>query len=87
MRCDSDELRIRYSGRRKYHIYEVDTMINGQRDLYRWNYLKHSQRKVICGNEIEFHRYYAGINVRVLHWNNREIKGLFNDSRCLESLE
>ena len=67
MRCDSDELRIRYSSRWKYHIYEVDTVINGQRDVYRWNYLKHSQRKVICGNEIEFHRYYAGINVLVLH--------------------
>ena len=55
----------------------------GKEERYNWNYLKHSQKKTICGNVIEFHRYYSGINVRLVELENRNVSGLFNDSRCL----
>ena len=83
MSCEKDELRIEYNEEWNYHIFRVLTLIDGKHDRYHHETLKHAQRKTICGNEIEFHRYHAGINVRVLSLKNHNIGGLFNDSRCM----
>ena len=83
MSCDKDELKIRYSKSWSYHIFEVETKIDDVVTVYHHSYLKHAQRKSICGNTIEFHRYFAGINVRVVELQNDQISGLFNESRCL----
>ena len=83
--CESEELTIVYNKKWNYHIYQVRIKIRGKVDVYDWRYLKHSQRKEVCGNVIEFHRYFAGINVKVLSLRNHNIGGLFNDSRCLSN--
>ena len=83
MRCEKDELRIRYSAKWKYHVFEVVTVIDGVQDVYHHSYLKHAQEKVICGNRVEFHRYFSGINLKVTDVRNPHFDGLFNDSRCL----
>ena len=82
MSCDGGELKVRYNKDWGNHIYEVRTKIDGVQDHYHWKALKHGQRKTICGNDIEFHRYHAGINVRVVQMKNTNISGAFNDSRC-----
>ena len=83
MSCDKDELKIRYSKSWSYHIFEVETKIDDVVTVYHHSYLKHAQRKRICGNTIEFHRYFSGINVRVVELQNDKISGLFNNSRCV----
>ena len=83
MECKEDALEIEYNARWKYHIFSVHTKIGDRVNTYAYHYLKHAQRKTICGNEIEFHRYYAGINVRLVTLRNRDISGLFNESSCL----
>ena len=84
MKCGEDELKVHYNEHWKHHIFKVSTVIGGVHNEYDWRYLKHSQQKTICGNSVEFHRYYSGINVRVLSMRNYAIEGLFNDSSCLE---
>ena len=83
MKCDDGELIIRYNADWDFHIYQIVTEIEGKRDRYHKQTLKHAQKKTICGNDVEFHRYYLGINVRVVHMRNYNITGLFSDSRCL----
>ena len=83
MSCEQDSLSVRFSESWDNHIYEVLTTIDGKSDVYRWNYLKHEQFKTICGNEVRFHRYYSGINLKVVNMRNHDISGLFNDSRCI----
>ena len=85
MSCESAQLKIRYNARWNYHVYEVVVMRHGQEERFHWNYLKHGQKKEICGNAVEFHRYFAGINVRLVQLQNRDISGLFNDTRCLHT--
>ena len=85
MKCGKDELRVHYSERWNYHIWMVSTVVEGVGDEYHWSYLKHAQHKTICGNVVEFHRYYSGINVRVVTMTNWKVEGLFNDSRCLDN--
>ena len=85
MKCETGELRVRYNEDWDYHIYQVVTIIDGKHDKYHHGALKHPQKKTICGNDIEFHRYYAGINLKVTNLRNFEIGGLFNDSRCVEN--
>ena len=85
MKCADQELKIRYSQAWSYHIFEVVIIRDGQEDVYHRDYLKHAQHKVVCGNSIEFHRYIAGINLRVTTLQNHHIDGLFNDSRCIKS--
>ena len=62
-------------------------MVGGVGDVYRHSYLKHEQEKVICGNTVRFHRYFAGINVKITHLRNPHFHGLFNDSRCVGGQE
>ena len=83
MKCKDDELRVRYGAEYGYRIYQVFTTIGGRHDRYHRETLKHGQTKEICGNTVEFHRYHAGINVRVTHLRNVHISGLFNRSNCL----
>ena len=85
MSCADGELRIRYNEGWKWHIYQVETVIKGKRDHYHQHALKHPQTKTICGNTIEFHRYHAGINLKVTDLRNPKIDGLFADSRCAEN--
>ena len=86
MKCEKDELRIRDNEDWSYHIYQVVTIIDGRKDRYHHETLKHGQVKTICRNKIEFHRYYLGINLRIVEMRNHNVSGLFNDSRCLETL-
>ena len=83
MKCDHDELRIRYNDAWKNHIYQVVTIIDGKPDRYHHDTLKHPQKKEICGNTVQFHRYHAGINLKVTNVKNVHFEGLFNDSRCV----
>ena len=83
MSCAEDELKIEYNEEWGYHIFRVWTKIGTKRVRYHHKALKHAQLKSICGNIVEFHRYHLGINVRVVELKNRDIGGLFNDSRCL----
>ena len=84
MSCEDDELQIEYNEEWDYHIFRVWTTVGGKRERYHKKALKHAQVKRICGNTVEFHRYHLGINVRGVELSNREIGGLFNDSRCVQ---
>ena len=83
MSCGSDELKVFYNEKWSNHICRVTTIIDGKHDRYHHDTLKHAQIKTICGNVVGFHRYYAGITVKVMKMTNYDIGGLFNDSRCL----
>ena len=85
MSCESESLFVRYNERWNYHIFEVVIVRDGVQDVYHWNYLKHEQRKTVCGNDVRFHRYFAGINIEMEHLKNYNVSGLFNDSRCLSN--
>lgn len=87
MSCEGGELRIRYDKDWDFHIYQVLTVIDGVRDRYHHKFLKHPQTKTICGNVVQFHRYHAGINIKVLSMKNHAIGGLFNDTRCIGSYQ
>ena len=83
MSCEEDELVVEYNEEWDYHIFQVRTKIGETREHYHHKALRNAQVKTICGNTVEFHRYYLGINVRVVELKNHDIGGLFNDSRCL----
>ena len=83
MKCEDGQLSIKYDESWNWRVYQVNTMMKGIRDRYRHDYLKHPQRKHICGNLVEFHRYYAGINVKIEDLENYHFGGLFNDSSCV----
>ena len=85
MKCETGELRVRYNADWDYHIYQVVTVIDGKHDRYHHETLKHPQTKEICGNTVQFHRYHAGINLKMTKLHNTKISGLFADSRCVHS--
>lgn len=83
MTCPSGEsLTVSYYAEFDYRIRTVWIVKNGKKEHYKWKSLKHSQKKMVCGNAIEFHRYHAGINIAVKTISNRNIGGMFNDTSC-----
>lgn len=89
MHCDSGEyesspesLSIQYNEEWGNHIHTVEVRSGQEHMKFPWKYLKYPKTKTVCGNTIEFHRYYAGVNLRSVRIANRNFTGLMADKSC-----
>ena len=65
------------------HITGVDIQRKRKHEKFEQGALQNGQTTTVCNNTIEFHRYYAGINLRIKSIGNSDFTGLFADQSCL----
>lgn len=83
MECENEKVTIHYRTSWGGRISHVSLLRNGKYDEFEWKFLKHGQNTKVCGNIINFHRYFLGIQFRLTELHNKEFTGLLADKRCL----
>lgn len=84
MECEDEKLSVLYNEEWGNHIHTVSILSKTHQDNYLWKMMKQPKIRTVCGNTIEFHRYIAGINLRMLSITNQHnVTGMFADKSCL----
>ena len=84
MECGEEKIVIYYRKSWGKRISRVDIVRDGGRrkERFEWKTLRNQQFKKVCGNLVQFHRYFKGISLSIEELGNRHFSGLLSDKSC-----